>query len=98
MVEIHKVDLSLPSFENSYRRLTPDIKQQAKEAIKKLLSCGKSPFPKSLCFEKMKGYKNPNIYAIHITPNNSHKASFEIIKNVAVFRQIGTHKELDRAP
>ena len=97
MVVIRHFD-GLPRFENDFRKLPPEIKQQAREAIQQLLKYGKSPFPKSLNFEKLRGYKNPNIYTIHVTSNHSHKASFELRGDVAVFRQIGTHKELDRAP
>lgn len=49
-------------------------------------------------WKEKRGYRNPNIYTIHVTPNHSHKASFELRDDVAVFRQVGTHKELDRAP
>ena len=97
MVVIRHLD-GLPRFNKEYGKLPPEIKQQAKEAIQQLLECGKPPFPKSLRFEKLQGYKNPNIYTIHVTSNHSHKASFELRGDVAVFRQIGTHKELDRAP
>lgn len=97
MIVIRKFD-RLPRFENQYRKLPSEIKLQASVAIKLLVEHSTSPFPKSLRFEKLTGYKNPNIYTIHITPNHSHKASFELRGDVAVFRQIGTHKELDRAP
>lgn len=96
MIVIRKVDW-LPRFTNLYGKLPPEIKQQAKEAIQLLLTHGTAPFPASLRFKKLKGYKNPSVYTIHITPNHSHKASFELRGDVAVFRQIGTHKELDRA-
>lgn len=97
MVVIRHFD-ALPRFKKDYDKLSPEIKHQAKEAINQLLQCGTPPFPRSLNFEKLSGYKKPNIYTIHITPNHSHKASFELRGDVAVFRQIGTHKELDRAP
>jgi hypothetical protein len=97
MIVIHKF-ITLPRFDNQYRKLSPEIKQQTKEAIQQLVQHSRPPFPRSLRFEKLSGYKNPNIYTIHITPNHSHKASFELRGDIAVFRQVGTHKELDRAP
>ncbi len=97
MLVIRKFD-SLPRFKSDYQKLSPEIKQQTKEAIDQLIKIGSPPFPRSLRFEKLSGYRNPNIYTIHVTPNHSHKASFEMRGDVAVFRQIGTHKELDRAP
>lgn len=97
MVVIRRFQM-LPRCEADYKRLPPDLKKQAKEAICKLIDCGIPPFPLSLRFEKLHGYKNPNIYTIHLTSNHSHKASFELRGDIAVFRQIGTHKELDRNP
>ena len=90
--------ITLPRFDNLFSKLPPEIKQQTKDAISLLVTHSRSPFPKSLRFEKLSGYKKPNIYTIHVTPNHSHKASFELRGDVAVFRQVGTHKELDRAP
>lgn len=95
MLVIRKFD-ALPRFKNDYQKLPPDIKKQAKDAIDLLIKTGTPPFPRSLRFEKLNGYKNPNVYTIHLTPNHSHKASFELRGDVAVFRQVGTHKELDR--
>ena len=88
----------LPRFDKDFRKLQPDIKQQTNEAIQLLVGHSHSPFPASLRFKKLSGYKNPNIYTIHVTPNHSHKVSFELKGDVAVFRQVGTHKELDRSP
>lgn len=50
----------------------------------------------TLGFEKLKGYRRPDIYTIHIEGN--YKASFEIIGSEAVFRRIGNHDKIDRAP
>lgn len=97
MLVIRKFD-ALPRFKNDYQKLPLEIRQQAKDAIDLLMKTGSPPFPRSLKFEKLSGYRKPNIYTIHLTPNHSHKASFELRGDVAVFRQIGTHKELDRAP
>lgn len=99
MVEIHAVDLSLTSFKNSYRKLPPDIQNAFKKAVKVLLERrSSSSFPPWLRFEKLSGYKKPSLYTIHITANHSHKASFELKENVAIFRQVGTHGQLDREP
>ena len=97
MIVIREVQF-LPRFDNDFRKLPPNIKQLTKEAIQLLVRHGQSPFPKSLRFEKLGRHKNPNVYTIHVTPNHSHKVSFEIRGEIAVFRQVGTHKELDRNP
>lgn len=92
---ITDIDYGKESFQNSYRSLSNDIKECFKE-IHKLLK--HDPQPKKLRLEKLEGYRNPNIYTIHITPNHSHKLSFEIVGTTAILRRIGTHKEIDRAP
>lgn len=97
MIVIQKVAF-LPRFEKDYQRLPPDIREHTKVAINQLLERKSPPFPKTLKFEKLNGYRNPNVFTIHVTHNHSHKASFEMRGDVAYFRQIGTHKELDRAP
>lgn len=88
-------DLGKSSFQNDYRGLSDDIKESFKERYKMLLD---DPQPKKLRLEKLSGYKKPGIYTIHITPNHSHKLSFELVGTVAVLRRIGTHKDIDRKP
>ncbi len=82
-------------FRNKYKKLTEDIKKHVETALADLL---KSPLPSYLRFEKLKGIKNPSIYTIHITPNHSHKISFELNGLEVTLRNIGTHKEIDRSP
>lgn len=88
-------DLGKSSFQNDYRCLSDDIKEAFKERYKMLLD---DPQPKKLRLEKLSGYKKPGIYTIHITGNHSHKLSFELLGSIAVFRRIGTHKDIDRKP
>lgn len=92
---VKQIDLSDPGFSRGLRKLPQEIQAQAKAALKDLML---DPIPARIRFEKLAGYKNPAIYTIHLTPNHSHKASFELIGNVAYFRRIGTHKEIDRKP
>ncbi|MBI5752024.1 MAG: hypothetical protein HZA59_07755 [Hydrogenophilales bacterium] len=82
-------------FVSDIKKASPEIAASAKEALKDLL---KNPRPKWIKFEKLSGYKNPNLYTIHATKNHSHKISFEINGNVAKLRRFGTHKEIDRKP
>lgn len=82
-------------FKRDYKKLSPDLKIHVDNALKGL---ERNPIPSSLRFEKLKGYKNPNIYSIHVTSNHSHKITFEILSSTAIFRRIGTHKEIDTEP
>lgn len=93
---IRKIDVATyPSFAISVKKLPDDIKAHLKDAMKDLLN---NPQPKRLRLEKLKGNGKPPIYTIHITPNHSHKLSFEISGDVAVMRIVGTHKQIDRKP
>ena len=96
MLVINKLDFSKDSFVSSLSRQSAEVQGDFYKIIEHLI--GKPPFPKKLHFEKLTGYSKPNIFTIHVTANNSHKASFEMIGDVALFRKIGTHKEIDRNP
>ncbi len=82
-------------FRKAYKKLPPDIRAHADEALHDLM---KTPRPASLRFEKLNGYRKPNIYTIHATPNHSHKISFELNGSNAILRNIDTHKLIDRQP
>lgn len=84
-----------PSFKRDLKKLSPEILDAAKQAMKLLLS---EPQPAKLRLEKLKGYKRPDIYSIHITANHSHKMSFEIRGTQAIMRRVTTHREIDRKP
>ncbi len=93
---IRAIDLyTEASFKNSYRKLPEEIQDVVDSALENLLL---HPQPKKLRLEKLQGNNKPPIYTIHVTPNHSHKLSFELRGDVAVMRKIGTHKEIDRSP
>ncbi|ENU7737157.1 hypothetical protein ACE3YX_003785 [Salmonella enterica] len=93
---INQIDTNTyPEFKQRLQKLPVDIRQQAQKATKDLLL---NPQPKRLRLEKLRDYKEPSIYTVHVTPNHSHKMSFELRGDVAVMRKIGTHKEIDRSP
>ena len=85
----------LPGFERGFKKLPPDIKAQATEAIQDLL---KDPIPGRLQFKKLQGYRNPSVYTITITRNHAYKASLEVKDGVGILRRIGTHKQIDDLP
>jgi mRNA-degrading endonuclease RelE of RelBE toxin-antitoxin system len=81
------------TFERQFKKLPQDIKDSLKDVFKDLLQ---NPRPSGLRFEKLKGYKKPDIYTVHITGN--YKLSFEIDGCQAKLRCVGNHNEIDRRP
>lgn len=92
---IRSIDVGRKSFVNGLKKLPDNIRAEAKQALKDIL---KYPQPGYLKLEKLSGYRRPDIYTIHFTGNNSHKMSFEMDGDKAVFRKVGTHKLIDRSP
>jgi mRNA-degrading endonuclease RelE of RelBE toxin-antitoxin system len=80
-------------FEKQYKKLPTEIKVAIPEKLNDLL---KQPFPAGLRFEKLKGYRRPDIFTIHI--NGNYKISFEIEGTVAKLRCVGNHNDIDRSP
>ncbi len=84
-------------FRLAYKRLDPTMRDRVKEALRKLYQ---KPIPAGVDFEKLKGYSNPDIYTIHVDGN--FKISLEVERRdgecLAVLRNVGTHKEIDRSP
>jgi mRNA-degrading endonuclease RelE of RelBE toxin-antitoxin system len=80
-------------YKRDYKGLSPELKNAAKSAIQMLKD---NPHSTKIRLEKLNGYKNPSIYTIHINGHHTHKISFELQGSHAVFRRIGTHKEIDR--
>lgn len=80
-------------FDRDYRKLDSVMKDRVDEKLRDLL---KNPRPSGLAFEKLKGYKRPDIYTIHVTGN--YKVSFNIEGDLAVLRRIACHNEVDRRP
>ena len=81
------------TFERDFKKLSPDLQAKFKSQVIKLMKENKNG---TLGFEKLKGYKRPDIFTIHIEGN--YKASFEIVGAEALFRRIGNHDRIDRSP
>ncbi|PXX14759.1 hypothetical protein C8R27_11343 [Nitrosomonas ureae] len=62
-------------FKQDYKGLKIDIRNQVNKVLEDLL---KKPMPGNIHIKKYNGHSNPNIYAIHVTSNHSHKISFEL--------------------
>lgn len=82
---------STDAFAAQLKKLPVEIQKATREAVKDLV---KNPHPKKYRLEK----QTAEYWTIHVTPNHSHKLSFELEGSTAVLRKIGTHKEIDRSP
>lgn len=82
-----------PRFDRDYQKLSPELRQRLRDKLNDLL---KNPRPRGLQFEKLKGYRRPDIYTIHITGN--YKVSLEIQGDLAILRRVACHDEIDRRP
>lgn len=80
-------------FHKDYSKLTDDLRDRVDGKLQDLMMPVRPP---GLCFEKLKGYSDPDIYTIHITGN--YKVSMEIKDGFAFLRRVGDHNEIDRTP
>lgn len=89
------VNLTLPGFQRSLRKLPPEARSLANQAILDLIL---PEIPGKYGFKKLSGYRNPNVFTIVLGGNHAYKMSMEIDKGVAIPRRVGTHRELDDNP
>jgi len=81
------------NFIKEYINLDVSLQKRTDTAIIKLLQ---TPMPPGIRFEKLKGYRNPDIYTIHVTGN--FKISLEIDGDKAFLRRVATHNVIDSHP
>lgn len=93
--KITEVDAGSQRFQRDFKRLDEDQRDRVIQALKDLLL---PEIPAKYRLNKLQGYKRPSIYAIHITPNHSHKLTMEIKGTTAILRRVGTHREIDDLP
>jgi hypothetical protein len=89
------VNPTLPGFQRSLRKLSPEARALAERAILDLML---PEIPGKYGFKKLGGYRNPNVFTIMLGGNHAYKLSMEIDKGTAILRRVGTHKELDQYP
>lgn len=81
------------TFERDFRKLDAQMQDRV---LTKIADLQTNPRPPGLRFEKLKGYRRPDVYTIHITGN--YKLSFEIDGSTAILRRVACHDEIDRKP
>jgi len=80
-------------FQRQYRKLSAQQQHLCDEKLRDLLQ---APMPPGLRFEKLKGYRKPSLYTIHLDGN--YTLSMEINEGIAILRNVGSHNEIDRGP
>lgn len=86
-------------FAKDFAKLDPVIQARAEARLRDLLADLR---PAGMRFEKLHGYRNPDVYSFHVTGN--FKVSLHCVTSeedgalVAVLRRIAAHDEIDRAP
>jgi hypothetical protein len=93
---ITSVDCADPSFINSFKKLPEDAKKEARTAIGSLILCDLDQMPAKLHLHILKGH--PGVFSIHLTKDDRYKASFKMVKGIAVMRRCALHDELDKNP
>lgn len=88
------VDMTATSWQNTWKKLSPDIQREAHKSFGELLMC--NPFPAKLHCHKLQGYAD--IYTMHIFSRSNYKASFKLVGQTAIFRRVAPHDEVDDNP
>ncbi len=89
------VDPTLVGFQRALRKLPPEIRLLADQAILDLLL---PEIPGKYGFKKLNGYRNPSIYTIQLGGNHAYKMSMEIADSTAILRRVGSHRQIDDTP
>ncbi len=80
-------------FQKDRKKLDASLRKRLDEKIRDLFQY---PIPPGLRFEKLQGYRNPDIYTFHVTGN--YKVSLTINGDVATLRRVRNHNDIDRQP
>lgn len=104
---IRGVDCSATSFVNTFKHLAPAVQAQAREALRLLLLAELDAPPRALHLHQLVNKKVPSIrrpgvtvsaWTIHLTRDDSYKASFTLEDGVAYLRLCGEHDLIDKRP
>lgn len=104
---ITNIDLNNPIFQKTFKKLAPSVLKEAKRLIGELILIDLDDAPAklhlhSLISKQVKSAIDPSkkvsVYTIHITTNDTYKASFTFENNTVYFRACGEHDEIDKNP
>ncbi|MEO8839000.1 MAG: hypothetical protein ABI351_09835 [Herbaspirillum sp.] len=101
------VDCNNPTFLKTFAKLKPHQAKEARFMLGLLIMLDTDNPPGKLHFHSLQNKLAPSvldptkkvkIYTIHITNNDSHKASFTLESGVAYMRVCGEHDSIDKTP
>jgi hypothetical protein len=104
---IRKLNYDEPRFQNSFKRLQPDVKKEARRALGEMALLDIDHPPAKLHLHPLTNRQVPSVldpskkvsvYTLHITSNDSYKASFTFEDGCAYMRNCGPHDDIDKAP
>jgi hypothetical protein len=104
---IERIDLENPRFKKSFTKLPPTVAREAHLAIGLLVLADIMNPPARLHMHalankmvpsRLDPMKKVKVYTIHLSSNDSHKASFTFEDRTAFMRHCGTHDEIDKNP
>lgn len=94
---IREINLNSPAWQRSWRRLPEDAKKEGKKALRALL-LPPDQRPARLHLHKMHTRGDDPIWSLHLTRDDTYKATLSVENGVAVMRRCGRHEEIDRNP
>lgn len=104
---IRALNCDEPRFQNSFKRLKPDIQKEARRALGEMVLLDLDHPPAKLHLHPLTNTQvssalNPatkvEVYILHITSNDSYKASFTFEDGCAYMRFCGPHDKVDNSP
>lgn len=104
---IERIDLENPRFQKSFFKLPPTVAKEAHQAIGLLVLADilnpparlhLHPLTSKAVPSRVDPTKKVKVYTIHLTSNDSHKASFTFEDRTAFMRYCGNHDEIDKNP
>lgn len=104
---VRGIDIGRQSFLNHWKNLGGQIQNEAIEVIRGLVGKNIDELPRKLKFHSLTDKQVPsalddkkkvNSWSLHITANDSHKASFTFEAGTLYFRTCGTHADVDKKP
>jgi hypothetical protein len=104
---IQRVDGGNETFQKTFRKLKPQQIKEASAAFGLLFMLDTDMAPAKLHFHPLKDMQVPSVldpskkvkvYTIHITSDDSYKASFTLEDGTAYLRACGEHDGIDKNP
>lgn len=104
---IRGVDCTDPAFQRTFKRLPGNVQLQARDALRELLMTNLDQPARALHLHQLTNKQVPSVlrtnhkvnpWTIHITKDDTYKASFTLEDGMAYMRQCDEHDMIDKRP